>query len=147
MKNKALAALEPFIGNWDYTMYNCWFLKSMDDTMKGSTSFERLEGGLLVMRETDADKKPGGMWVLGYSDPQERYEMLYYDERGVSRIFNSTFDGKTLHAWREDKDMHQKMTLTINDDGTLHGIAEASDDQGKTWRKDFDMSYTKADPN
>lgn len=26
MKNKALAALEPLIGEWQYTMYNCWTL-------------------------------------------------------------------------------------------------------------------------
>ena len=53
-----------------------------------------------------------------------------------------TFDGKRLFFWREDRDMHQRITLEITDDG-LHSIAEASEDKGKTWRKDLEMNYVK----
>jgi hypothetical protein len=68
--------------------------------------------------------------------------MFYYDQRGVSRIFNVDFDGKKMVFWREDKDMYQRMTLEI-EPGGLHSVAEASDDKGKTWRKDLEMSFTK----
>jgi hypothetical protein len=34
------------------------------------------------------------------------------------------------------------MTLEIKAD-SLHTVAEASDDEGKTWRKDLEMSYIK----
>lgn len=142
MKNKALAALEPLIGEWEYTMYNCWFLESMDTEVKGFTTIERLQGSLVVVRSTDADKKPSDIWVIGYSDSQEKYQMLYHDQRGVARIFDATFDGKKLVFVREDKDMHQRMTLEVTADG-LHSVAEASDDQGKTWRKDLEMAFTK----
>jgi hypothetical protein len=43
MKNKALAALEPLIGEWECTMYNCWFLESMDTEVKGKTWRKDLE--------------------------------------------------------------------------------------------------------
>lgn len=43
---------------------------------------------------------------------------------------------------REDKDFYQRMTLEIKAD-RLHTIAEASDDKGKTWRKDLEMSHVK----
>jgi hypothetical protein len=142
MKNKALAALEPLIGEWEYTMYNAWFLPSMDTKVKGFTTIERLEDSFVVVRSTDADKKPSDIWVIGYSDPQEKYMMFYYDQRGVSRIFNATFEGNQLVFWREDKDMHQRITLEINDDG-LHSVAEASEDQGKTWRKDLEMAHKR----
>lgn len=142
MKNKALAALEPFIGEWEYTVYNAWFLESMDTEVKGSTVVERLYDSLVVFRSSDADKKPEDMWVIGYSDSQEKYELFYYDQRGVSRIFNAAFDGKTFVFWREDKDMHQRITLEITDDG-LHSVAEASEDEGKSWRKDLEMDYKK----
>lgn len=143
MQNKALAALEPLIGEWEYTMYNAWFLESMDTEVKGFTTIERLHDSFIVVRSTDADKKPGDVWVIGYSDPQEKYQMFYYDQRGVSRIFDTTFEGKKLVFNREDKDFYQRMTLTITADG-LHAVAEASDDQGKTWRKDLEMKYVKA---
>ena len=142
MKNKALSALEPLIGEWEYTMYNAWFLESMDTKVKGFTTIERLEDSFVVVRSTDADKKPSDIWVIGYSDPQEKYMMFYYDQRGVSRIFNATFDGSQLVFWREDKDMHQRITLEITDDG-LHSVAEASEDKGKTWRKDLAMAHKR----
>jgi hypothetical protein len=142
MKNKALAALEPLIGEWEYTMYNAWFLESMDTKVKGFTTIERLHDSFVVVRSSDAGKKPSDLWVIGYSDPQEKYEMFYYDQRGVSRIFDAAFDGKKIVFSREDKDFYQRMTLTINDDG-LHTVAEASDDKGETWRKDLEMAYVK----
>lgn len=143
MNNKALAALEPFIGNWEYTMYNCWFLESMDATVKGFTTIERLNDSLVVVRNTSADKKPEDVWVIGYSDPQEKYQMFYSDQRGVSRIFDATFDGKVMVFSREDPDFYQRITLEITSDG-LHSVAEASDDKGKTWRKDLEMSHVRA---
>jgi hypothetical protein len=142
MNNKALAALEPLIGEWEYTMYNAWFLESMGTKVKGFTSIERLQDAFVVVQSSDADKKPSDIWVIGYSDPQERYEMFYYDQRGVARIFNTTFDGKKFVFSREDKDMYQRMTLEIKVD-ELHSVAEASDDMGKTWRKDLEMTYIR----
>ena len=68
--------------------------------------------------------------------------MFYYDQRGVARIFDMTFDGTKLFFWREDKDFYQRMTLTIDGD-KMHSVPEASDDKGKTWRKDFDMDYVR----
>lgn len=146
MKNKALAALEPLIGEWEYTTYNAWFPESMDAEVKGFTTIERLQDSFVVIRSTAADKKPSDVWVIGYSDPQEKYQMFYYDERGVARIFNANFDGAKTVFWREDKDFYQRMTLAIKADG-LHTVAEASDDKGKTWRKDLEMSYVKAKNN
>lgn len=125
-------------------MYNCWFLESMDATVKGSTTIERLNGSLVVVRNTGADKKPEDVWVIGHSDPQEKYQTLYCDERGVSRIFDTTFDGKVIVFSREDSDFYQQMTLEITADG-LHSVARASDDKGKTWRKDLEMSYVRVE--
>lgn len=142
MKNKALAALEPLIGKWKYIMYNCWFLESMDATVEGFTTIERLDDSLVVVRSTDADKKPSDTWVIGYSDPQERYQMFYYDQRGVTRIFDATFDGEKFVFLREDKDFYQRITLEITAEG-LHSVAEASDDEGKTWRKDLEMKHVR----
>jgi hypothetical protein len=142
MKNKALAALEPLVGEWEFTMFNCWFLESMDTKIKGFTTIERLFDSFLVVRNSDADKKPDDVWVIGYSDPQENYELFYHDQRGVARIFKLNFDGKTMMFWREDKDFYQRVTLQINADN-LNAVAEASEDKGKSWRKDLEMAYVR----
>ena len=38
------------------------------------------------------------------------------------------------------------MTLEITADG-LHSVAEASEDKGKTWRKDLEMSHVRVKGN
>ncbi|MDT3695392.1 MAG: hypothetical protein ROY99_03300 [Ignavibacterium sp.] len=142
MKNKKFTALEPLIGQWEYTMYNCWFLESMDTKIKGSTTIEWLYDTFLTIRTIKADKKPSDIWVIGYSDAQQKYQMFYHDQRGVARIFNMTFDGKTIIFLREDEDFYQRITIKI-ETSRLHSIAEASKDKGKTWRKDLEMSLVK----
>lgn len=142
MKNEGLKALEPLIGEWEFTMYNAWFLENMDTKVKGFTTVERLHDSFVVLRSSDADKKPSDVWVIGYSDPKEKYEMFYYDQRGVARIFDGTFDGEKLTFSREDKDFYQRMTLSIETDH-LHSVAEASEDKGETWRKDLEMDHVR----
>lgn len=142
MKNEGLKALEPLIGEWEFTMYNAWFLESMETEVKGFTTIERLYDSFVVFRTSTADKKPSDIWVIGYSDPQKRYEMFYYDQRGVARIFDTTFDGKKFIFSREDDDFYQRMTINI-EENSLHSVAEASDDKGKTWRKDLEMRHIR----
>ena len=142
MKNSALKALKPLIGDWEYTMYNCWFLESMDAKMTGTTKIECLYDSFVVVRGEQADKKPDDIWVIGYSDPREKYELFYYDQRGVSRIFDMEFDGKKWSFYREDKDFYQRFTADISP-GKIQAKTEASEDKGKTWRKDFDITYIK----
>lgn len=142
MKNKALRALEPLIGEYEYTIYNAWFLESLNSMVKGFATIERLHDSFIVMRSTGADKKPDDIWVIGYSDPQEKYQAFSYDQRGVARIFDVTFKDKKFIFSREDNDFYQRINIEITDVG-LHFIPEASEDQGKTWRKDFDMVYLR----
>lgn len=114
----------------------------MNTEVEGFTTIERLHDSFVVLRNSDADKKPDDVWVIGYSDPQEKYGMFYYDQRGVSRIFDAAFDGKKFVFSRKDKDFYQRMTLTVKVEG-LHTLAEASDNKGKTWRKDLEMRHTR----
>lgn len=114
----------------------------MDTEVKGFTTIERLHDSFLVIHDTDADRKPDDTWVIGYSDPQDKYQAFYYDQRGVARIFDVDFHGKKLVLNREDNDFYQRLTIEVNAD-KMHSVAEASDDKGKTWRKDLEMTYVK----
>jgi hypothetical protein len=140
MQHKPLKKFEPYIGKWDLTLTNSWFLKSLDATMKGKASFEWLDG-LLIFR-FGSGKTPGATSVIGYSDAKKKYEMLYFDDRGVYRIFDMTLKGNTWTMIRKDKDFYQRLTLTIKK-GIPSGSAEASENKGKTWRKDFDMLFAR----
>jgi hypothetical protein len=142
MHNKGLSVLQPLIGEWEYTIYNAWFLESMETEVKGKTVIERLHDAFVVVRGEQADKKPGDVWVIGYSDAQEKYQLFYYDQRGVARIFDMEFDGKQWNFIREDKDFYQRFTAQVTPN-KIQAMTEASEDKGKTWRKDFDMTYVR----
>jgi hypothetical protein len=140
-KSKPLKKFAALIGQWELTLNNAWFLKSMDTVVKGKASFEWLDDGLIIWR-FGTGTVPGATSVIGYSDAKEKYEMLYYDDRGVYRIFDMELKGNTWTMLREDKDFYQRLSAIIKKD-TIISKAEASDDKGKTWRKDFDLLYTR----
>lgn len=139
-----LNELDVFIGNWDTTMSGAWFLDSLETEVKGSASFEWLEDAFVLWKwRLEAEEMPEATRnVIGYSSAKDKFEMFYHDGRGISRIFDVTFDGKTLDMTRQDPDFHQQITLNIDGD-TINGATYASDDQGKTWRKDFDLTFAK----
>ena len=69
--------------------------------------------------------------------------MLYYDTRGVSRIYQVSLDGGAWKIWREAPGFRQRFTGTFGDGGrTIHGRWETSDN-GSAWEHDFDLTYTK----
>ena len=53
-----------------------------------------------------------------------------------------TFTGDEWTLHREDPDMHQRFEVAVTADRLL-GHADASDDQGATWRKDFDLIFDR----
>jgi len=81
--------------------------------------------------------------VLGRSDARDAYTALYHDERGVCRVYAMTFDGAQWILSREDPDMFQRFIADLGPD-LIAGRWEASDDQGSTWRKDFDLIFERA---
>ena len=81
-------------------------------------------------------------WVIGRNDALEQLVLLYHDERGVLRVFQMTFADGTWMLSREDPDFHQRFIATV-DHERIDGRWEASEDFGKTWRKDFDLIFER----
>lgn len=124
-------------------MSNAWFLDSLETKVVGTASFEWVENAFVLWRfKLDTSDAPDSVTVMGYSSPTERFAAFYYDNRGVSRIFDMSFDGKQWSMLRQDPDFYQRFTAQVNGD-TIAAAWEASEDQGKTWRKDFDLLFTK----
>jgi hypothetical protein len=53
-----------------------------------------------------------------------------------------SLDGNTWKTWRDHPGFSQRWTGTISDDGNaISGTIEINEDG--TWRKDFDLTYTR----
>ena len=142
MRNPALEGLDALVGTWEVTLTNAWFLESMDVEQHGQAVVRWLGDAFL---ELTADMEGERTWhfVFGRSDVNDRSIVLYHDPRPASRIFELVDEDGSWVLHREDPDMHQRFVLRLVDPGRIEAHTDASDDEGQTWRKDFDLIFTR----
>jgi hypothetical protein len=142
-----LMRLEPLVGNWDVTLTHAWFLDSLDTEIHGAATVEWYADAFLLLRGEFPGRTPeqgGSAWWMAFArnDPRDSFVALYHDDRGVSRVFDMTFADGEWTLLRDDPDFHQRIVMRLGDD-RLDWRAEASDDAGRTWRKDLDYIFTR----
>jgi hypothetical protein len=140
--NPALKLFGILVGEWK-TVGTHGYLP--DTVLHGRTTFEWFENGaFLIMRsEIEHPEFPAGITIVGSDNVAEEYFMLYFDERGVSRKYDVSFQDNVLKSWRNGTDFSQRNSLTITDDGlTIIGKGEMLKD-GSIWEKDLDLTYTR----
>lgn len=146
MRGESMERLDVLTGSWQTTMKNAWFLEPADREIPGSATIEWLGDAVVVFRWTTEQDNGAAtdemVIVIGRSDAQDAYTALYHDERGVSRVYAMTFTDSEWTLHREDPDMHQRFIAEITPD-KINGRWEASEDQGTTWRKDFDLIFDR----
>ncbi|MCD0442828.1 hypothetical protein LO763_04215 [Glycomyces sp. A-F 0318] len=141
MRNEKLELLDGLVGSWKLTLSDAWFLEPEGAEGYGSAEIEWLGDAFVVMKcDLDGDLTV----VFGRSDANDAYTALYQDDRGVCRVFAMTFEDSRWTLVREDPDFHQRWIAEVGPD-LIRGRWEASDDQGETWRKDFDLTYERVE--
>lgn len=144
MRNEALAQLDGLVGEWKLTITDAWFLESREIEVHGEATVEWLGEAFLRLHATFDDDSSWD-WVIGRSDAHEQLTVLYHDDRGVCRVFRMTFVDGEWSMEREDPDFHQRFAGTVTQD-RIDARTEASEDEGKTWRKDFDLIFERSAP-
>ncbi|BCL14450.1 hypothetical protein [Micromonospora sagamiensis] len=146
MRNTEMARLSGLVGEWTTTISDAWFLEPPGTEVPGNTTVTWLGESLLVVRSEfggNGQAQSDMSLVLGRSDANDRFVALYQDNRGVCREFAMTFDGGHWTMTRRDPDFHQRFIADVEQDRIL-GRWEASEDGGESWRKDFDLTFTRA---
>jgi hypothetical protein len=141
MRNPKMDELDVLLGRWNLTLSDAWFLEPPGTELDGGVSGAWL-GDAFVFLQFEIDGHPGFELAIGRSDPRDAYVALYHDERGVSRLFHMTFDGTTWMLSREDPDFHQRFLAEV-EPHRIVGRWEASEDAGRTWRKDYDLTIER----
>ncbi|MFI6518080.1 hypothetical protein ACIBF1_21165 [Spirillospora sp. NPDC050679] len=145
MRNTELGKLDGLVGEWTTTLSDAWFLEPLGVRVPGTATVERLGESLLVLRMGlgEGEGRSETTMVIGRSDANDAFVVLYEDGRGVCRRFDMTFGDGRWTMLREDPDFHQRFVADVGEDRIL-GRWEASEDQGETWRKDFDLTFERA---
>jgi hypothetical protein len=111
----------------------------------GRVTFEWLEGvALLIERvHVDVPEAPDGVAVIGCDGMSGTYYQLYTDDRDVQRVYEMSLGDGVWKLRRHGEPFSQRFTGTFSEDGsTITGRWEIAED-GRTWRTDFDMTFTR----
>jgi hypothetical protein len=143
--NPALEALTPFIGEWNIEITNMSFDPNPPAVVRGHSSFDWLEGGAFLIQhsEISASEWPRSLEIIGPDEDAETYRMLYYDSRGVSRIYRMSLSGGIWTLWRDFPEFSQRFHGTFNEDGRIITAYWEKSSEGSNWERDFDLTYTK----
>ena len=119
MLNPALAGLAVLIGDWRLTLSEAPWLAE-GQPLSGTATIEWLDGWLLVERSEFEESKlrpPTSLSVVGRNESREDYELLYADDRGVSRVFRMTFADRVWTQHREDPGFFQHFEGVVDHSG------------------------------
>ena len=109
------------------------------------TRFEWIEDGafLLMHSEVEEEGIPSDIGVFGSDDTSDVASMLYFDERGVSRIYQTSLEGNVWKFWRNAPGFSQRATGTFADDhNTIQLVWELSKDDSH-WANDLEQTFTR----
>jgi hypothetical protein len=140
--NEALKRLARLTGTWRTEIS----LKTDPPIeVRGETEISWLPHGPFLMMSGSVDHPdfPNGMMIVGADDSSGRYTMLYFDSRGVARIYEMSLSDEVWQLTRDAPDFPQRYTGRFSDGGdTITGCWEKSSD-GSTWETDFDVTYRR----
>jgi hypothetical protein len=141
-ENARLSAFEPLLGEWITTGKHPML---PGRSLRGTTTFERIEGGAFVrMRSTSAEPEiPPGVAIFGTDEAEGEGTMIYFDERGVSRLYTFQFRDGELTWRRDDPAFKQQFTLSVHP-GRKHLSAKGRMSRdGAPWEGDLELEFER----
>jgi len=140
-RNNPHQDLEILVGAWHMEGNH----PMLPEPVRGRSTFGWFEDGAFLEWRTDFEQSlpPNAMAIIGRDDARETCTVLYFDVRGVSRVYEMSLQEGVWRMWRDAPGFRQRMTGTMSDDRntiTVHG--ELSKD-GAHWEQDLDLVYTR----
>src|SRR5689334_21059941 len=119
--NPALDELAPLLGDWNIEIMSVAFHDDPSAVVHGHSSFAWLEGGAFLIQHWEISNSdfPRSTSVMGPDDAAATYRMLYYDSRGVSRIYRMTLSGGIWTLWRDFPGFSQRFHGTFSEAGRI----------------------------
>ena len=141
-KNPRLEPLEILLGSWTTTGSH----PELSGALHGRASFEWLEGGAFLVMRTEIDEPgiPTAVAVIGSDDSADGYSMQYFDERGVSRLYQMSLRDGVWEWWRDAPAFNQRFRATIEEGGAVMVGRGTLSRDGSNWKPDLDLTFRRA---
>ena len=142
IRNQALEPLAFLVGEWR-TSGSHPFMPGRP--LHGRTSFAWHEGGafLIMHSEVDAPEVPSGVAIIGSDDTNGQLMMSYFDERGVSRLYEVEAGDRRVIWRRENPKMSQTMTIVADATGDRLQAQGRLAENGGAWQDDLQLTYER----
>jgi hypothetical protein len=139
--NPALQNMKVLVGDWEMQGAH----PQLPDPVRGRASFTWIEEGAFLLWETEFEQSlpPNAIAVISQDETTGSCSVLYFDARGISRIYDMLLEEGVWRTWRNAPGFLQRTMGRISADRntiTVHG--ELSKD-GSTWEQDLDLVYTR----
>jgi len=119
------------------------FLPDPKTKIHGPVSFNWVENGAFLTMYQGEKGFPQATWLIGRDESSDLYTTLYYDARGVSRIYDMSFKDGVWKMWRNSPGFSQRFRGILGKNNTITAKWEKSRD-GQKWEHDFDVKYAKS---
>lgn len=140
-RDPALDALDALVGEWDTEMTHPAF----KEAVRGHSTFEWLTGRtFLVWRSyTPPNTVPSSISIIGGGSTPGIWPMEYFDERGVARTYQISFESGAWRMWRDQPGFSQRATGVFEDGGrTIRWRSELQEGE-KPYRPDLEVTYRR----
>jgi hypothetical protein len=138
----ALKRLEALVGRWNIQIV---LPRDPSITVQGRATFSWLPGNFFLSYRSEVDNPdfPKAESIIGSDNVLDTYTMLYYDSRGVTRLYAMSLSDGAWKLWRDDPSFAQRFTGTFSPDGRTITAAWEKSFDGTNWEHDFDLTYTR----
>ena len=83
------------------------------------------------------------IWVMGRDDSVDTFSVLYFDTRGVSRIYHMSMERGEWKLWRDAPGFSQRYIGTFSEDKNIITARWEKSSDGSNWEHDFDLTYSR----
>ncbi|MDE4084418.1 hypothetical protein PO902_05075 [Planococcus maritimus] len=145
-RTEMMSRLDFFIGTWAIEVVHPHIQPTQ---ITGEASFEWLDERYVIQRtKIDKPEFPSSMIIYDWDDAKGQYVQHYFDSRGVTRLYEMSFEEGIWKLSRNEPDFspldfHQRFSGIVNEAANLIESCWEQSADGVQWEQDFKLIFKK----